>query len=127
MDNPNVAAARTVMVVDDNPHAADALAQYLRLDGFAVVTAENGLEALGFLQRGLTPDLIVLDLTMPIMDGWQFRRQQLADPQLARIPVVVCTAVPPRDDSAHLEGVLATCIKPVEPRLIADYARLCGR
>jgi CheY-like chemotaxis protein len=120
-------AAPPVLVVDDNEHAAEALALYLRLEGFAAVTASNGEEALEYLRGNPPPCLIVLDLTMPVMDGWQFRREQLRDPQLARVPVVLCTAVPPLDSDPVLDGVLDTFVKPVDPSRLAEQARLCCR
>jgi len=119
------AAPRTVLVVDDNFHAAEALALFLQLEGFAAATAGNGAEALEYLRANPPPCLIVLDLTMPVMDGWQFRREQLRDPRLAGVPVLLCTAVPPAEGDPVLEGVLGAFAKPVDPERIAEQARRC--
>ncbi len=66
-----------------------ALVMVLRLDGFQVQMAANGEDALEQLRSGSRPSLILLDLIMPVMDGFQFRAQQRRDPQLANIPVIV--------------------------------------
>ena len=79
----------TILVVDDDAAVVRPLARFLELEGFATVTAANGLEALKYLRGGGGADVIVLDLRMPVMDGWTFRREQLRDPSLARIPVIV--------------------------------------
>ncbi len=79
---------RPVLLVEDDVDTRDSLRFVLEADGYGVVTAENGQEALHALQQGLNPCLILLDLMMPVMDGFQFRQRQLQDPQLAAIPVV---------------------------------------
>jgi CheY-like chemotaxis protein len=61
----------------------------LEVEGYVVHTAADGAEALKHLRSGLTPGLIVLDLMMPGMDGFQFRKEQLRDPKLSAIPVVI--------------------------------------
>jgi CheY-like chemotaxis protein len=98
----------TILVIEDEPEIREALAELLAREGFATQEAENGSEALKLLRdRCVRPDLIVLDLMMPVMDGWTFRRAQLADPALAAIPVVVMSAV----DSGDIEAS-ATVQKP---------------
>jgi CheY-like chemotaxis protein len=81
----------TILVVDDDAAVVRPLARFLELEGFAAVTASNGQEALTYLRGGGGASVIVLDLRMPVMDGWAFRREQLRDPALAQIPVVVLT------------------------------------
>jgi CheY-like chemotaxis protein len=78
--------------VEDDPDLRSMMDQLLHLEGFAPVTATNGLEALRLLKSGLRATAILLDLMMPVMDGWAFRRAQRADPELANIPVIVLTA-----------------------------------
>ncbi len=84
---------RTVLVVDDNTDAADALAQILEYEGYAVATACDGREALQYLRDSPTPDLIVLDLMMPIMNGWELRAELAKVPTFAKVPIVVMTAL----------------------------------
>jgi CheY-like chemotaxis protein len=79
----------TILVVDDDAAVVRPLARFLELEGFTAVIAANGLEALRYLRSGGGAAVIVLDLRMPVMDGWAFRREQLRDPVLAQIPVVV--------------------------------------
>jgi CheY-like chemotaxis protein len=79
-------------VVEDDWAVRDALSDALTLEGFEVVCVENGAAALRHLESGARPCLILLDLMMPVMDGWAFRRAMLSDPALADIPVVVMTA-----------------------------------
>ena len=83
-----------VLVIEDHERTQDAVERLLHLRGYTVVRAANGQEALDYLQRGGPACLIVLDVAMPGMDGWGFRERQLADPALARIPVVVFSGDP---------------------------------
>jgi CheY-like chemotaxis protein len=81
-----------ILLVEDDAGARDALSDILRDEGFEVATVENGREALDYLQSSPAPCLILLDLVMPVMDGWEFRERQLREPRLSTIPVVVLTA-----------------------------------
>jgi CheY-like chemotaxis protein len=81
-----------VLVVEDDPDLREMMEQMLHLEGFATLTAPNGQEALNLLRAGAPVKVILLDLMMPVMDGWEFRRCQRADPKLADIPVVVMSA-----------------------------------
>jgi CheY-like chemotaxis protein len=81
-----------VLVVDDDPDIRDALCELLEGEGYRAASASNGQEALTYLNSKEPPCVILLDLMMPIMDGWEFRRQQQIDPRLSKIPVVVITA-----------------------------------
>ena len=85
-------AAPTVLVVDDDEMIQESIREVLADEGYEVVLAQNGMEALAMLRDGVQPTLILLDLMMPVMDGWQFRAEQKKDPKLAAIPVVVITA-----------------------------------
>jgi CheY-like chemotaxis protein len=85
--------AGTVMVVEDDVCIRELVIEILGGGGFKAVGAGNGREALQHLrQTRVRPGLILLDLMMPVMDGRQFRAEQLSDPLLARIPVVVMSA-----------------------------------
>jgi two-component system, chemotaxis family, chemotaxis protein CheY len=83
---------RVVLVVDDDESIRETLQMALELDGYATAFAGNGEEALLWLRKNPAPRLILLDLMMPGMDGWQMFEHLCNDEQLARIPVVVITA-----------------------------------
>ena len=84
--------AAKVLLVDDDFAILDGISDVLESEGYKVVPASNGIDALNQLRSGLHVDAIVLDVMMPMMDGWDFRAEQLADPSLRDIPVVVITA-----------------------------------
>jgi CheY-like chemotaxis protein len=77
-----------VLIVEDDGGLRSLLDQRLHLEGFAPISVPNGREALQLLKGGVRVSVILLDLIMPVMDGWTFRREQLADPALAHIPVI---------------------------------------
>lgn len=112
-----------ILVVEDDPAARDLLVQLLHLEGFAPITAANGRQAMDFLRAGGRVDVILLDLAMPEMSGWQFRVEQQRDARLATIPVVVTSAF---DDAGDLNAA-ASFRKPLDlPRLLNTVRRLCG-
>jgi CheY-like chemotaxis protein len=95
-------ADRTVMVVEDDALIREIVVQILACEGFATIVARNGAEALRRLrEEHVHPALILLDLMMPVMNGQQFRAEQLKDPALAGIPVVVMSASDEGDVSAE--------------------------
>lgn len=81
--------APTVLIVDDDAAVRRTTAKFFAADGFAVAEAENGEAALAYLQSGSPANVILLDLRMPVMDGWTFRREQRRIPEFAAIPVIV--------------------------------------
>ena len=90
IDRPEVPAS--ILLVDDDPDIRSAVKEFLHHEGFTVVPAPNGADALNTLRTGFRPNVIVLDIMMPVMDGWDFRAAQLADPSLRDIPVIVISA-----------------------------------
>jgi CheY-like chemotaxis protein len=85
------AVKKTVLVIDDDPDILRTVCEILEDEGYGVQSATDGRDALTKL-RSSGSDLILLDMMMPGMNGWQFREAQKSDPQLARIPVVVFSA-----------------------------------
>ena len=109
---------RTVLVVDDDRGVRELLTRSLSFEGFDVMEAANGQDALTQLRTGRRPGVIVLDLRMPVMDGWAFRVAQRADPRIARIPVVILSGA----DAHRFQEIeaVAALEKPVSLSLLAD-------
>src|SRR5258705_9151463 len=114
----------SVLVVDDDPNLVRLMSKFLTLEGFAPVPASNGAEALNYLRGGGSASVILLDLRMPVMDGWTFRREQRGDPGLAAIPIVVLSGMG-ADTIQDLEPA-ASFSKPVSfPEVVVVVRRLC--
>jgi len=114
----------TVLVVEDEPDTLEAVAELLEGENVAVLRARHGLEALDLLEKGARPSLILLDLRMPVMDGWEFCRRLGADSRLAEIPVAIVTASASVDAPLRLRDA-GFFVKPVNyVRLLALVERL---
>jgi DNA-binding response OmpR family regulator len=98
-----------ILVVDDDPELRRMLTFALADEGYDVRGVPNGRAALELLE-GWLPNVIVLDLMMPDLDGWAFRTEQLATPAVADVPVIVLTAA--RDVQAQVLGSVAIVLKP---------------
>jgi two-component system cell cycle sensor histidine kinase/response regulator CckA len=117
------ASGRSLLVVEDDADIREALDGLLSMEGFRVAGCSNGREALDWLRTSPKPDIILLDLMMPVMDGWQFRVAQKDDPELATIPVLALSA----DSTAKAAAIDAEAYlkKPVDyDTLIATIDRL---
>ena len=114
-----------ILLVDDDDYLRQAMVDLLASDEYTAVGVSNGLEALEWLiSAERPPRLILLDLMMPVMDGWQFRKEQLRDPLLSPIPVAVLSAKgnDPMDDGVEVLK------KPIRPQLLLEVvARYCGK
>ncbi len=103
-----------MLVVDDHPDMRALLVDWLDFWGYRSVPAANGREALDVLESGEPISLILLDLMMPVMDGWTFRKNQLGRPGLDRIPTAILSAVP-RDQQHCRELRVTHCLtKPLD-------------
>ena len=84
---------RKILIVDDNVSFVGAMKEFLKITGYEVVTANNGQEAMELLSSMKTlPSLIILDMIMPVMNGPEFRKAQLEDNRISKIPVILLTA-----------------------------------
>ena len=83
---------KRILVVEDDQYIRDSLAELLQDEGYQVTIARDGQEGLDQLKFPTLPNLILLDLMMPVKDGFQFRAEQRVDPRLAQIPVVIFSA-----------------------------------
>jgi len=118
----DVETRATILVIDDDDDIREVLATVLDEAGFRVVTAANGREGLERLREDPQPDVILLDLMMPEMDGYQFRAEQQRDPALRAIPTLIVTAgtVTSRVEALGAEAILR---KPVGLRRLVDTIR----
>ncbi len=118
--------AAKVLIVDDDFALRDALCAVLEGEGFVVAAVSNGQEALDYLRSGARPSLVLLDLMMPIMNGWEFRAEQRQDPELADIPVIVLSAFA-RYGEEELRGIDRFLRKPFQlADLLAAVRAHCG-
>ncbi|MGH9347452.1 MAG: response regulator [Vicinamibacterales bacterium] len=121
------APAQNVLVVEDHADLREMLAVLLESEGFHVQTASNGAEALVAMHT-TRPAVILLDLMMPVMNGDEFRRRQLAEPEYANVPVICLTAA--HDGSERAQSIDATRYfqKPVDfDHLISAVRQLLAR
>ena len=119
---------RRVLLVEDEVAICKSLAESLQEEGFEVVAAANGREALDILRNGPRPSAILLDLRMPVMDGWDFRHDQLNDPSLRDIPVLIVSASGFSPETIRMQfGDVELIRKPVRHfELLEALARVCG-
>ena len=113
----------SVLVVDDSEDVRETLSESLHVLGYEVALASNGLEALEVLAQDPKPGLILLDLLMPVMDGWEFRSRQKKDPSLSDIPTVVITADNNSKLNAQLMGAVQGLRKPVDWDELVEVVR----
>jgi CheY-like chemotaxis protein len=125
---PPPGAGAKVLLVDDDFGILDGVADFLESEGFSVVSASNGIDALNQLRSGLRVNVIVLDVMMPMMDGWDFRAEQLAEPSLRDIPVVVISACGfARDTLQQQFNAYDVLLKPLELGLFLRALKdVCG-
>ena len=109
-----VVPPRPVLIVEDDTMARSLMMRTLERQGYPLACAGNGREALELLRSGLLPSLILLDLMMPVMDGWQFLEEQKRDPALAAIPVVIISAARQNQAEAIALGAAEYLQKPIE-------------
>lgn len=120
------AKQRRILIVEDDPHIRRTLIAVFREEGYNFKEADDGQEALNILQDWKA-DVIVLDLTMPVMDGWEFLQQQHAREPLSSIPVIVLSAVPNTRRVREEPSVKAVMQKPFDLfELIAAVDQACA-
>jgi CheY-like chemotaxis protein len=118
-------ASDHILLVEDDPDARDEMACILRREGYDVVAAADGQEALEEVRRE-TPALILLDLMMPVMDGFEFRVRQMQDPALAEIPIIVLSGGWDLQRKAASLGATACLQKPVDPTRLLEMVGASG-
>lgn len=115
---PRGGRGRTILVVDDDEAIREVIAEVLRDEGYEVVCASNGVQALRELQKADRPDMMLLDLMMPVMSGWEVLEELQSNAELSRVPVVVVSAMSAPGVTEHLS-------KPIDLEdLLSTVARL---
>jgi CheY-like chemotaxis protein len=123
-------STKTILIVDDDPIQREGLAVVLRDEGYTVVVAADGEEALAHMKQGPATDLILLDMVIPppATDGWRFLEKRKRNPAVAAVPVLIVTGL----DIASAEwaaslGAAGYVKKPVDTKwLFAEIRRCCG-
>jgi CheY-like chemotaxis protein len=127
--------SRSILLVEDDDDFRLGLAEFLRGEGYLVTCAANGLEALSYLKEApKPPSVVLLDLKMPVMNGWDFRAKMLESPAFASIPVIVLTGALRSTDMATLQASarlskpidFASLMSMIEGTLL-DACAVCGR
>ena len=116
---------RTVLLVEDDLGIRETIAELLSEEGYGVTCAANGAEALAVLAHGGAPAVILLDLMMPVMNGWEFRSAIRNDPRLAHIPVIVLSAGLAADQRSSTLEAAAFLPKPIEDGKLLDAVERC--
>ena len=99
-----------VLIVDDDLDLLEVTSFVIENEGMAVKTARNGEEALALLRTGRRPRLVLVDLIMPVMNGWEFLDEVAKDPSLRQIPIVVLTAT----EHVQVTGAVEVLSKPID-------------
>jgi CheY-like chemotaxis protein len=120
--------AQSILIVEDDADVRGALTVFFEGEGYRVVEAAHGEEALRHLRANAAGFcIILLDLWMPVMNGWEFRAEQLKDPALAQVPVLVLTADHAAAKGAAGLAAVGCFTKPIEmDRLLEQVAHYCG-
>ncbi len=112
-----------VMIVEDDDEIRELLAEMLADRGHLVSTARHGKDALELLRTKPQPNIVLLDLMMPVMDGWQMRAEMLADPKLAGIPVIIVSGAADLQDGSEMLKAARVLTKPVKWPVLLDSIR----
>jgi CheY-like chemotaxis protein len=104
-------SCNTILVIEDDKDIRDMLALSLEVEGYQVTRAANGKEGLEVLRTAPNPFLILLDLMMPVMNGWEFLQAMRKDDALAGIPVVLVSAFSDQIQNEDVQGIIS---KPIE-------------
>lgn len=127
MDDP-ASTAQTLLLVEDNEDNRIIYCTVLRHLGYIVLEAQDGVQAVE-LARSAQPDLILMDISIPRMDGWEATRVLRSDPRTSTIPIIALTAHALADDRARASqvGFTSYLAKPIEPRVVvAEIRRWIG-
>jgi two-component system chemotaxis response regulator CheY len=114
---------KNVMIVDDDNDIRDAISQILEYEGYNVLQASNGQEGIERLRQQDRPSLILLDLMMPVMNGWQFQSELQNQPDLSKIPVIILSADGNIQQKSEGIGVAGYLKKPIQLDTLLDTVK----
>ncbi len=115
---------KTIMIIEDESDIRSSLKEILELVGYNVLTAENGLDALNILKASVTPNLILLDMKMPVMNGWEFA-DQFRKTYDHKSPIVVVTAAADSEQRAKDINAIGWISKPFELDMLLKKIKEC--
>ena len=116
-----------VLVIDDDPDIRLSVAMFMEIEGLPTDTVSDGQKALDYLRKNPPPGVILLDLVMPGMNGWDFLVAQRNDANLSSIPVLIYSGVSPLKDLSPFPAVREIFVKPVDPKnLVIRVREYCG-
>lgn len=125
VENREQANYKSILVVEDNKEIQDSLKLALEIEGYHVFAADNGREALDQLSKIPTPCIILLDLMMPVMNGWEFVEEISKDLMLSTIPIVVVSAFGDKKGTPKSSGYIQ---KPIDLDALLDtVSKHCGK
>jgi CheY-like chemotaxis protein len=121
-----MAMEHPILIVEDDADTRAAMQFFLEAHGYTVMVASDGAQGLAKLRAGLRPCLILLDLMMPEKNGFQFRVEQVLDPELSEIPVVVYSGNADAHAHANVLGGVTHLTKPLDlDKLLAAVKTCC--
>jgi CheY-like chemotaxis protein len=125
MEGLSLEETRHILVVEDNDLTREGLATLLNQEGYRVALAEDGEEALNHLRGGARPDLILLDMLMPVLDGWHFLERLRPLRRPPALPIVITTATNLTREWAEAHDCQGCLRKPIEPERLLEEVRRC--
>lgn len=120
-----MAAQKKLLLIEDNAITRAELAGILQHEGYEIVPAANGEEALQQLRDGSSPDLILLDMLMPVLDGWHFLRRIQSEGSQQHIPIIVITGTILSREWANTHGCAGFLRKPIEREALLQEVERC--
>lgn len=117
---------KRVLIVDDSHSICDAVGSVLEIHGYSALAAYDGAQGVQ-MAREHQPDVILLDIMMPVMDGWEAIRELKKDPQTSSIPVVALTALRLAEEQVRAAGFTGYLSKPVTPHRLREEIQRAAR
>ncbi len=116
--------ADRVLIIEDDKAVSESMAELLSFEGYDTKVANNGKEGLEILKKGFAPCIILLDLMMPVMDGWTFHSQLKKEPAFLQIPVLVMSGVVDVYNHLGLDGIVGRVQKPINFEALMSLIRM---